>query len=62
MTTTSPAVPRDRFADPSRSLTDHLGDLIRVDEILTRSFPGATSHDRIKAAVEILAVLRWEAL
>lgn len=52
---TSP-VPRDRFADPTRSLTDHLEDLIRVDEILTRSFPGTTSADRIKAAVEILAV------
>lgn len=48
------------YAD--RTLTDHLEDLIRVDEILTREFPRTPSRERIRVAIEITGALKWGAL
>jgi len=49
-------------ADPSRTLTDHLEDLLRVDEVLQEHFPQTPSAERIAAAVEIVSNLKWGAL
>ena len=45
--------PTNAYANPSLSLTDHLGALMAIDEILVRHFPGTTSGERFAAVAEI---------
>jgi hypothetical protein len=51
-----------RTTGPFRTLTDHLEDLVRVDEILAHEFPDAVSAERIRVAIEITGALTWGAL
>jgi hypothetical protein len=51
-----------RTTGPFPTLTDHLEDLIRVDEILAREFPRTPSRERIRVAVEITGALKCGAL
>lgn len=50
-----------RTTGPSRTLTDHLEDLIQADEILARAFPAVVSAERIRVAIEITGALKWGA-
>ena len=53
---------RDPYADPNRSLADHMKDFIRIDKVLADCFPELMQQKRLALALEILGFRRWRQL